>query len=332
MVPRGRRQLVAVSASPRSSLVVPQVVERYGLRFGRTREDLFMAGSPERCEYRVVVQDGERRLYLVEQLARETLPRKRLIAQTLAHLDEEGLAGVVPYLRNEAGAFVTSYGPTFWQLRPYVTGEPLPRPGWVRHAWRGRTLARFLVNLRTTSAAIPYHDGQDSFSIVEYINELMVSIETNRPGLSERLELVLAYLRRELFAIHGTLPAAFCHGDFHPVNVIWAKHGIAAVIDWEFCGLKPDLYDVANLLGCVGIEEPAALTGALVNELIPVVRDVGIISSESWPHLLPYMVALRFAWMSEWLRRSDEKMIELELVYMGLLMDRRAELERAWGI
>ena len=312
--------------------IVADVVERYGLTFALAREDLFVAGSPERCAYRVVVEDGAHSLYVLEQLARETLPRKRLIAQTLAQLAEKGLAGVIPYLRNQAGAFVASYGQTFWQLRPYVRGVPLPRPNWVDDAWRGSVMAAFLAGLRGASAAVPYHDGQEGFSIADYIRNLMASIEANRPGLVVGLESVLDFLGRELFPIHDTLPTAFCHGDFHPVNVLWSERGIAAVIDWEFCGLKPDLYDVANLLGCVGIEEPEALTGELVETFVPAVRAAGIIASDSWAHLIPYMVALRFAWLSEWLRRSDEEMIELELVFMRLLIGRREALERAWGV
>ena len=44
---------------------------------------------------------------------------------------------------------------------------------------------------------------------------------------------------------------AFAHGDYHPLNVIWTKAGIAAVIDWEFSGLKPEMYDAAILVGCL---------------------------------------------------------------------------------
>jgi homoserine kinase type II len=112
--------------------------------------------------------------------------------------------------------------------------------------------------------------------------------------------------------------------------VIWEADGIRAVIDWEFCGLKPELYDVANLIGCVGVEEPAALTGELVGALLRHLREAAFLSLLGWRLLLPYVLALRFAWLSEWLRKGDEEMIELELTYMRLLMQDRTEIERCW--
>jgi len=43
------------------------------------------------------------------------------------------------------------------------------------------------------------------------------------------------------------------------------------------------------------------------------------------------VLALRFAWLSDWLRRGDREMIDLEAVYIGLLLGEREALERAWA-
>jgi homoserine kinase type II len=43
-----------------------------------------------------------------------------------------------------------------------------------------------------------------------------------------------------------------------------------------------------------------------------------------------FIVALRFAWLSEWLRRKDSEMIGLELDYMRLLIDNKNSLQKAW--
>ncbi|MBM3187246.1 MAG: hypothetical protein FJZ90_00810 [Chloroflexi bacterium] len=110
--------------------------------------------------------------------------------------------------------------------------------------------------------------GDEPFSIVQYVEELMRQIEAHRPELVGSLE--------------------------------------------------PALYDIANLLGCVGVEEPEALTGELARELIVRLREDGPIAADSWQRLSAFIVAIRFAWLSEWFRRRDEEMIALELGYMAL--------------
>jgi homoserine kinase type II len=55
-----------------------------------------------------------------------------------------------------------------------------------------------------------------------------------------------------------------------------------------------------------------------------------IISKISWKYLMDFIVALRFAWLSEWLRRNDTEMIRLELDYMRLLIENKRRLQKAW--
>jgi len=123
---------------------------------------------------------------------------------------------------------------------------------------------------------------------------------------------------------------AFCHGDYHPMNIIWSTDGIRCVIDWEFCGLKSELYDVANLIGCIGMENPRSLAGGLVGHFIDRMKRSGIMSQISWRYLTEFIIALRFAWLAEWLRRKDRNMIRLERDYMKLLMDNKTVLQKAW--
>jgi len=40
---------------------------------------------------------------------------------------------------------------------------------------------------------------------------------------------------------------AFCHGDYHPMNIIWSADDIKCVIDWEFSEYKSEIYDAANI-------------------------------------------------------------------------------------
>jgi homoserine kinase type II len=126
------------------------------------------------------------------------------------------------------------------------------------------------------------------------------------------------------------LETAFCHGDYHPLNVIWEPAAIGAIIDWEFCGYKPALDDLANLLGCVGVEQPEALEGPVVRSLLAALGAGDYLSEASWTALPAYVLALRFAWLSEWLRRNDQEMIALELDYMNLLLKAHGALGGTW--
>jgi homoserine kinase type II len=59
-------------------------------------------------------------------------------------------------------------------------------------------------------------------------------------------------------------------------------------------------------------------------------KKAKIISKTSWMYLLEFIVALRFAWLAEWLRRKDTEMISLELDYMQLLIDNKNVLQKTW--
>ncbi|MBC7236540.1 MAG: aminoglycoside phosphotransferase family protein, partial [Chloroflexi bacterium] len=241
-----------------------------------------------------------------------------------------GLANIQPYLRSLDGEHVVWCEGAFWQIVPFVHGLEVPRPGWIHEAWRGELMADFLLTLRACSGRIP-RERHGLFSIVAFIRDLVTKIARQRPELIPRLEPALELLS-ELDLIYGSLPVAFCHGDYHPLNVIWGLRGIKAVIDWEFCGHKVELYDVANLIGCAGIEDPEGLRGRFVLALLKRLGQAGIIAEYSWLYLHELVLALRFAWLSEWLRAGDEEMVELETSFIRLLVQRRVMLRDLWEI
>ncbi|MBN1401394.1 MAG: hypothetical protein JXA74_11190, partial [Anaerolineae bacterium] len=148
---------------------VLDVARLYGLSPARLRPDLEIAGSPERCEYRAVIEDQRGKLYLVESLFEHTRARKVQIADALAALHREGLGAVHPYLADVRGEQVTRYGDGFWQIMPYIEGVPLPRPEWVGEAWRGLALADFLLGMRQAADRLHLGRGWPIFSLSAYI-------------------------------------------------------------------------------------------------------------------------------------------------------------------
>lgn len=313
--------------------LIKDVCRNWGLSLLRICPEVDIAGSPERCEYRVVIEDTRHQLYILESISSKVVGHKLRIIKTLNYLHSRQMSGIYPYVPISKEEYIANHqDESYWQLVPYVEGITLKRPEYIFDRWRGNVLADFLINLRKESEALPYFDKQDVFSIKDYVYEMRTKLEHHEPELSEKIQPIIGFLEEKFMDVHDKLPSCFCHGDYHPLNVIWAEKGINAVIDWEFLGFKPELYDAANLVGCIGIENPQGLLGDLVYDLIQRLKEVDIFQDISWDFFLEFMVALRFGWLSEWLRKSDTEMIELEVVYMNLLVNNRETLEKAWQI
>lgn len=305
-----------------------ELLPLWGLTPGRLRTDLDLPGSPERCILRQAVEDGNGKVWVLERLQPGQDLRRERIGRALALLAGAGLP-VPAYLPTPDGAYCAERDGYAYQLAPFVDGDPLPRPEFIRDGARGESLGRFLADLRHASTGIRGFDAEPPFLLEGYVDTLMAAMAVRRPDLHEALHPVLPALL-PLFEAWDELPHAFCHGDFHPLNVIWRGHCVGAVIDWEFAGIRPALFDAANCLGCVGIEEPSALVRGLAPALLLTLRDADCLDRESLALLPELILAMRFAWMSEWLRRRDNEMIELETRFMRLLANSLDTLLPAW--
>jgi homoserine kinase type II len=317
-----------------------EALNAFGLGCARLRPDLPLAASPERCALRAAVEDHCGALWVLERLFPGQLARREAVARVQRALVGAGLAGVPAWLPACAGGHVAAAGGRHWQVAPFVAGAPLPRPAYVEDAARGTALARFLGALRAAAQAAPgacsggdpaLEQAAPAADLPAFARELRATVGRTRPALGAALDPILAALA-PLFAAWADLPQALAHGDLHPLNVIWRGQEVAAVVDWEFTGQGPDLYDAANLLGCVGSEDPSALGRGLCAALLAGLREHGVLRADNAPWLHPLLVAVRLAWLSEWLRKDDREMLDMELAYLRLLARNREGLERAWGL
>ena len=270
-------------------------------------------------------------MLVLEKIPRQTLRHKLRIIQTLQYLYTQGLSCIQPYLSNSKGKHIAEIAGEYYQMVPFVAGVDLSRPAYVADGWRGIVMADFLAALRQASSSVPYFTDQVPFSMKTYIEGLVVILRQHEPSLQEALLPVLAFLDERFMDVHDHLPHTFCHGDYHPLNIIWGTDSIQAVIDWEFLGYKPEIYDIALLIGCIGIEDPEGLLGKLVLNFIHTLRRKDIIRDSSWSVLLEFVIAVRFAWLAEWLRKCDREMVNLELVYLKLLMEHADLLRETWS-
>ncbi|MCM0756710.1 aminoglycoside phosphotransferase family protein [Desulfovibrio aminophilus] len=315
------------------------LIPSFGLIPGRLRRDIPLPGSPERCRERLAVEDAEGRLWMLERLAPGQAARREEVAALLDALAARGddLRGLIPAYRPLArgGGHILRVedGPRAgdWQLSPCVRHAPLPRPGYLDDAWRGAAAAGFLLALEQTSRGVAVPPAPVP-PLSAYIRDLTATASARNPGLGARLEPALAALA-DLPEIEASLPQSLAHGDLHPLNILWGPDGggpIRAVIDWEFAGARPPLTDAANCLGCVGFEHPSGLGRGFALGLMRELRRGG--TPEASLARLPVLVlASRFGWLSEWLRKRDREMLDMELDYLDILTSERDRLAALWS-
>ena len=307
------------------------VIQYWGLEFGKSRPDLPLAGSPERSLFRRAIEDVEGRRFVIEEIQPALRDRKREIAVALEFLATRGISVVTPCLRNRFNDFITEAAGGLWQISHLVEGAELKRPDYTRDAWRGRALAKFLIQMRGISAGTPSGDPSRPFSIAGFIRDFMRRMTRHNPEQARAVEPAFVFLEGSFFALSEQLPVAFCHGDFHPLNVIWGDDCIRAVIDWEFSGYKPEIYDAALLLGCIGVEDPESLAGPMALAFVEEIRTAGCFDASGFALLPEFVLGLRFAWLSDWLRKKDAQMVELETDFIMLLLENLGDLRRAWA-
>lgn len=297
--------------------VLEQVFSAYGLALETVFTDREIAGSPERAFARAVAKDLKGKVWLVEKLSPEQRPQRNRVGDALIRLKRGGFRQIPRMLPTLEGEYVLKDQNGLWQLTRYYKGTKLDRPGYLDHGDLGQSLGDFMAGLHQNSPEI-----EDIFTGVfwlgPYVKTLAANLRRSRPELYRELVPVLEFLE-PFFELEKTLPKAVCHGDIHPMNVLWKQHRVSKVIDWEFMGMKARIFDMANCLGCVMSEAEDSLERAFATSLLTAyARSVRLEKAEK-ELFLPAMAALRFGWLAEWLRRSDNEMVEFELFFMNHL-------------
>ena len=290
------------------------VLSAWDLRLECARPEIPIQGSPERCLDRVVVRAGAAD-WLLEELNAGSLDRKKAIASRLTHLSRRGLAVAAPLPGNDDLTTQHTHE-RHWQLSPFLDGVPLDRDTYWRDAWRGEALARYLSDMRRAAGGLDTDEAP--FDLRAYVRRIEADTRRLHPQVHGRLAAIFSLLNSRLHECEP-LPVVFSHGDPHPLNVVWSENRILAAIDWEFCGPKCALHDAALVLGCVGSEVEDALDGAFVRSFLETLRAEGLLDAKLEAHLPTWTLALRTAWLAEWLRRGDMEAAEFEVFYMGIL-------------
>jgi len=137
------------------------------------------------------------------------------------------------------------------------------------------------------------------------------------------------YLDENLYPFMSYMELRFSHGDLHPANMLWQNDELT-VIDWEVAGIRPELYDAAFLLGCVGMDNPNNLKSPWAKELLQSVR-ASKPTKLSFSLLPEMMLASRIGWLYIWQQRSqDADVFEQEKKYITIIMDNIEDIRQLW--
>jgi len=294
---------------------IRRIASFWNIEVIKSLPDIMIQGSPERSLFRVVIEDIQKQQYILEKIKSEELVHKRQIAELLVGFFAKGLE-VQPYMASNNGEPIREDSGAYWQIMPRLRVNTLLRDKYMFEDWRGAALADFLIKLRAISKELPVHSELPAFSLKQYIATLFRRISCEQESLATELLEIKNYLDITLFS--SPMAQEFCHGDPHPLNIFWGASNIRAVIDWEFCGFKDELYDPALIIGCVGIDHPQSFQEGFIPEFMQKLEKSGIYF-RSWDKIWKYVLAVRFAWLSEWLRREDKQMIATEVNYMKFI-------------
>ncbi|HNU96059.1 MAG TPA: phosphotransferase [Candidatus Magasanikbacteria bacterium] len=309
-----------------------KILPSWNLVFSEIQEKISFYGSPERSDFRIAINDKTGQIYVLEKINPHIALRKEEIAQHLFSLRQANpTLPIVAYLQNQENSFVSEIKNEYWLLSPFVVGVPLDRIAYLDENWRGEVMADFILHFKKTADKI-FTKQKNVFLLPEYVEKICADMKKFNPEEREKINPIIKYLQKNFFQIYDQIPIAFCHGDYHPINIIWGEKEIKGVIDWEFCGFKPEMYDVANMVGCLGMEHPDTLNKKIVLNFLQKLKQTQEFSALSWQYFVDMIIALRFAWLSEWLRKKDTEMIELEIDYLFLLLDNKNILEKIWKI
>lgn len=305
---------------------------RWGYDLKCMHPELAIAGSLERAMKREILEATTGELFVLEQLPLARRETRLIQAEILHYLAQRGVTGIHPWLAEYSGGFGTVQDGYFWQLRHWIQGNELPRDSYANDAWRGSVSAEFLVELQKAASRpdMPGTGGY-TFTLMHYISHLMEHFKRQLPPLVKDVTPMIAELQNyHEYEDNLAGRGHFCHGDFHPGNIVWGRKCINGVIDWEFQGQKTAGYDMANILGCLGMDAPENLTGPFAMTFIKTLRDAKFLTDEELHFLPDQIAALRFGWLREWVARKDKPMITQELDFIWLVLDNRELLRSKW--
>lgn len=301
---------------------VQEILAHWPVIFSGFGDNSLIAGSPNRTENRFLFHDEEGIFYIAEGYP----PRKQQYQirqnRLLEFLAENLVPGIHPFYRTLSGEHGVLSGGLFWQIKPYIEAEKIPRETLGERADFGRLWADFLLQMKTVvdrsmeSPPMP----EQPFFMADFLPVLQRHAERKMPEITDRLQEIAQRLI-PFFKWERKADLTLAHGDFHPGNILMGQGMIRVVIDWEFAGAKFPGYDMALLIGCLAMDHPDNLFSPAVCALRNTLYANRYLPDDAWERLPQMIAATRLGWLGEWLTLEDKALVAQELELISILLD-----------
>ena len=162
---------------------VTELGERFGLPEAKEKSGIALSGSPNRTVTRLALEASGQRFVAAGFAANRKLRHVRQLA-ALEFFQAHDLPGIHPFLRTVDGAPGVDDDRLFWQLRPYVDCDPLPRERLGNDADFARIWGDFLLKLKAVGEASDLPElPNDRFYFAGYIPTLRDFVARKMPHL-----------------------------------------------------------------------------------------------------------------------------------------------------
>ena len=295
-------------------------LQHWGVEFREVVTGIQISGSPNRAVKRFLFS-GRDGVFAAEGFELRKKSRQCAQNELLELLKAQKMAGINPWCRTLERAHGAVADGCFWQLRRWCAADGLPRETLGEERVYSTIWTETLRQLQKFAPPEknPRFMPNEDFYFSGYLPRLArFAAEKGgsfAPGIAKLLT-VMRPICREL----DKLPQMFAHGDFHPGNILVHENRLSAVIDWEFCGWKPAGYDLALLLGCLGMDNLRWLSEGATVEMQNALYRQNYMPEKAW-EMLPFSIAaVRLGWLGEWLDLGDQEMIKRELEFISFLL------------
>lgn len=301
--------------------IYKEIIDIWGLEFDSVI-DADIYGAPSRMAGRAVVLDKKGCKYLVEKHHFWNLEKKRKIAEDIDIVHNSGFSTCTPYLKNRDGKTVCEFKDRAWMVQPFIENDILKRPDYLDNGIKGKNAAHTLLKLYEVTSILKMNDIHGEFSLADHTKNLILKIKRSYPEIHNEIKNVVNMIEQLFNRSIKDQRVIFCHGDYHPLNILWRDDEIISVIDWEFSGYRPALTDVANIIGCAGFENINAFDRNFIKEFMKVIENSGFFSDSELNNLMLFVLAFRFSgWLNEWINDKDSEMIKREISYLKKLAE-----------
>lgn len=297
------------------------VVDFWQISFAGLGENTLITGSPNRSENRFLFCDEAGKAYIAEGYSLFKQQQQIRQNKLLEFFAVNQINAVHPFIRTASGEHGRQIGNLFWQIRPYIPAENVPREAFAEDPTYGILWAEFLLQMKDaiqrTNDLPPMPNVP--FDLPDFLPDLLAHAERSMPSIMGELNRIITLLT-PFFKWERTAGSMFAHGDYHPGNILTANGKIQAVIDWEFAGAKFPGYDMALLIGCLGMDHPDNLSSPAVIALQNTLYRNDFMPEEAWEHLPQMIAATRLGWLGEWLTLKDGTLAAQELALLDILL------------